>query len=65
MSVINDPGYLRALAAQKGFTVERGLSKERWRLRDPKGQAIVGPRGTPSFRITEAVKFLRKQPDED
>jgi len=54
---------LRRLAALKGYAVERAPTGERWRLSGPKGNAALGPMGTPSFRYAEALKFLKKQAD--
>jgi hypothetical protein len=59
----NAVSKLRALAVQKGFEVERAMSADRWRLVDPKGNRPNGPRGVPSWRFDEAMKFLRKLPD--
>ena len=54
---------LRALAAQKGFTIERAPVGDRWHLIGPSGNAAFGPHGTPSYRTAEAMKFLKKQAD--
>lgn len=54
---------LRGLAAQKGFEAERAMTADRWRLIDPKGGRPNGPRGVPSWRFEEAMRFLKRQPD--
>jgi hypothetical protein len=50
---------LRALAADRGFAVERSLTGARWKLVDLGIGHRIKNRRWPSFTLKEAVVFLR------
>ena len=55
----NDIAKLRGLASEQGYTVERALVKNRWRLtHETTGKAAVNEHGSTAFTIRAAIKFL-------
>ena len=54
---------VKALAATKGYIVERSPSDGKWPLlEEATRKSAVGPNGTPSFSVQEAGEFLRSLP---
>jgi hypothetical protein len=50
---------LRGLAAEKGYTVERGIRRNCWRLIDANGEAVIDPRSkSVAFTMIAAFAFL-------
>ena len=63
MATRDDLAQLRALAGERGYSVERAIMRGRWRLRDDKsGDLAVNRRGSAAFTIAEAIKFLKAGP---
>ena len=50
---------LRSIASEQGYTLERAMMKNRWRLtHDKTRQPAVNQHGSTAFTITDAIKFL-------
>ena len=61
MAKLGDGG-VRALAGQHGFTAEKALMKDCWRLIDDDGNRTKNPlTGSTAFTVTELVAFLQSQ----
>ena len=55
----DDIAKLRGLCGEKGYTAERALMRNRWRLTEAKsGTAAVNEHGSTAFTIKAAIKFL-------
>jgi len=57
----DDIGRLRRLAASKGYTVERPIAGDRWKLISQKAIPGLGGATSVAFRYAEAMKFLEGQ----
>ena len=52
---------LRGLCGEKGYTAERALMKNRWRLtEETTGIAAVNEHGSTAFTIPVAMKYLQR-----
>lgn len=55
----DDLAKLRGLAGEAGYTVERAIRRNCWRLVDAKGETVVNPRnGATAFSAVDAMAFL-------
>jgi len=55
---------LRSLAGSKGYTPERAMLRDHWRLRFRDGKLAMNPRtNATAFSISEAMAFLEGRPD--
>jgi hypothetical protein len=61
---IMDPDELRTLAHDKGYTAQRALRPNLWRLTKYDGTPALDPvsRDT-GFHYLDAIEFLREQPE--
>ncbi len=56
----DDLAKLRGRAAERGYTLERAIRRNCWRLVNAKGETVVNPRnGSTAFSVVDAMGFLR------
>jgi hypothetical protein len=62
MAARDDLARLRALAAQKGYRLDRAITRGRWRLIDEvTGDTAADETGSATFTVAEAIRFLRSR----
>jgi hypothetical protein len=50
---------LRTLAGDKGYRLERGVTRDTWILTDERtGKPVINARGRTAFSVKGAIKFL-------
>jgi hypothetical protein len=55
-----DEAKLRALAAEKGFTLERAFRRNHWHLKNAAGETITDPQtNSTAFSVAAATEYLR------
>ena len=60
-----DPDWLRVLAREKGFTAQRAIRPNLWRLVRADGTAAVDPvTHDTGFTYYDALEFLNSAPDQ-
>lgn len=59
MAARDDLARLRGLAGDRGYTVERAVRRNHWRLTDESGLPVVDPKtGATAFTMAAAMRFL-------
>ena len=62
MAVRDKLARLRALAAEKGFRLERAFMRDRWRLTDEAtGKLALNKNGSAAFTLAEAMGLLGRR----
>jgi hypothetical protein len=62
---IIDPEQLRTLARDKGYTAQRALRENLWRLTKADGTLALDPATQDTgFHYLDAIEFLKQQPEQ-